>query len=388
MATKRIQSACNPVFRAPAARLLMLLSAFFCLAGYHCFAFSIIDRNAEAENSEISDEQPLTAQIRMEVLPVGDDCFDHLIQMANASGFDARDQIWFIDARQSHFSDIQCLNIYRVANQLLVKQELADLIEDHQSDTSRVTVAYVHGDRTDEFYAQYRGVQVYQNLFANDCGARPPVRFIIWSWKSEKEILRPGKDFRVKSTRSRCVGQSFALFLNRFPDQRILLTGYSLGCQVFLEAMQEPEILQRKSADDSAGYRLALIAPAMDGDFLSSIKFGNSVCPPIQETHIFDNSRDRILKLARFHSRRTSPNAGSSIPGLLKNGNLGYRNVFWYDLANSVGPYHAINNYTKVPLVRKTMQELANSLQMEFRAGFEQPPEPVADSLSSIPTAE
>lgn len=99
-----------------------------------------------------------------------------------------------------------------------------------------VTAMYIHGNQIDSALALRDGLDTYFQL-AGRYDDEGPVRFVIWSWPSDK-IHGPIRDGRSKADRS----DSDAYYLARFltplaPESRVGLVGYSYGARITAGAL-------------------------------------------------------------------------------------------------------------------------------------------------------
>ncbi len=301
------------------------------------------------------------------------------------------DQIWLVNGRNSHhFSDAECLTdvaVFDPCQLQWVDSDLNTLVNDHSQQKSLITVIYSHGDRTDEFYAVYRGIQFYQNIFSYQQESRPPIRYVIWSWQSERECLRPGLDFQIKANRSRVVGHSLASVLSQFSDDQMVLVGYSLGCQAFLEALgtefsicqpaeletESPNVAKNettiinpnatKSVSTEGAYRLALIAPALQGNYVADQRCHWPTVSRVAQLEIFENRQDYALRVARKIGRRTVSGGDWPISCLALNGNLPAREISVWEVGSLIGHRHSIVRYSQAPIIRQRISELVTSLR-------------------------
>jgi hypothetical protein len=91
------------------------------------------------------------------------------------------------------------------------------------------TIVFVHGNRVDWCKALQLGLHAYRVLVR--C-AHQPVRFVIWSWPSDKMggLLR---DVRVKGARTNTDSYYLARFIQQIPhDASIGLVGFSYGGRI------------------------------------------------------------------------------------------------------------------------------------------------------------
>jgi hypothetical protein len=177
----------------------------------------------------------------------------------------SQDEIWLVSGRR----DDGCLTCEWMIDSHWEQIAITKLTTAHDSDVGKSTVVYVHGNQTNDEYARARGLQLYQELFSRrdcDCQPAPPVRFVIFAWRSEREKARSSSDFKIKLARSIRVGSKFRCFLDRFDSRNMLLVGFSLGGQVILSGLREQQLsVEEESQKRKSGkYSVALITPALD----------------------------------------------------------------------------------------------------------------------------
>jgi hypothetical protein len=99
-----------------------------------------------------------------------------------------------------------------------------------------VTAMYVHGNQIDRGLALRDGLDTYFQL-AGRYDAGSPVRFVIWSWPSDK-IHGPINDGRTKAWRADAEAYYLARFLAPVPDKaRVGIVGYSYGARITAGAL-------------------------------------------------------------------------------------------------------------------------------------------------------
>ena len=120
-----------------------------------------------------------------------------------------QDDVWLISARKSHCapSDLSLLQCSHLENGCWQDSELDELVQLHSTDKTRVTMLYVHGNRTALKWAESRGLQFYDTALRK--ANRPPMRFVIFAWRSETERARIIPDYEIKSNRSVTIGETF-----------------------------------------------------------------------------------------------------------------------------------------------------------------------------------
>lgn len=271
-----------------------------------------------------------------------------------------RDDVWLISARHSHFhpDDVSLLDCSRLVNGCWQSENLAKLTNDHANDKTKVTMIYVHGNRTNLKWAKSRAIQFYDNSLRN-C-ERPPLRFVVFAWRSEAEKVRVIQDYKIKSNRSVTVGKAFCELLDHFGDRKMLLGGFSLGAQVVLSAMSEAE--QREVLPKSGQYQVAVMAPAINSDFSRaslSIYPQNSL---VRHTDVFVSRDDCVVKVSEVINRRANASC-FSITDLRDY--QGGQSVSVHDITREVTKRHSIDNYSRSPLVVSRICDLLNEVFQE-----------------------
>jgi hypothetical protein len=290
-----------------------------------------------------------------------------------------QDEVWLINGRLGHCNpcDLGLLTVQKFELGQWQASSLDALLGSHVADQSRTTLIYVHGDRTDDAWALSRGMQFYENVFVKTAEHRKGVRFVIWAWQSEKAQLRPSKDFSVKSSRAKLVGKSLANALKEFPDRRLVLVGYSLGCQAFLVGLQELSCIHLQTRSSTgAGFRVCLLAPALDGNFVAAQHFHWGGAELVEAADIFDNSADRALKCARVIGARKAAGGGQSIQKLACQGGLPLSNVSIFDLRNSVGNKHGVAYYSADPTLGCRLRQMVDMTGAELAVATVDSPAP------------
>ena len=271
------------------------------------------------------------------------------------------DDIWLVSARRAHCapSDLSLLRCSRLRNENWETAELDDLFHSHSSDRTKVTTVYVHGNLTNLKWAKSRGLQFYKTAFQAD--QRPPLRFVIFAWRSDQEKVRAIVDYEIKSKRSVVIGETFGRLLEKFEDRWIVISGFSLGAQVVFSALSMPEL---QNGDDRVGkYRVAVFAPVFNSDFVESelIKYVHN--PIVHRTELFLNHSDRAIKLSQWVAvmRAKSKFSLTELANgdKMNNGVVAGKLIKIRDITNETSNKHSIESYSVSNLLK---QELAESL--------------------------
>lgn len=273
----------------------------------------------------------------------------------------AEDEVWLIDAREfvSGGSNLEALKVSQFVDGELAPRSLSDLTNAHASGDSRATMLYVHGNQTDEKWALFRGLQVYRNALTTQPELRNPVRFVIWTWKSELEKIRRYPDFQIKAERSMQVGETFAATLNQFNDHNIVVFGYSLGVQVLLSAFDSPSLVCRDS--DSSCYQAIFAAPAINAKFVANHSLKRDQTQSIIERSVvFTNRKDRAIRAAQTIIRRQLPGEESTIEGLSNAGKLQVGQISGVDVSDEAGYRHRVERYTRSAKLQRVVADFVN----------------------------
>ena len=253
----------------------------------------------------------------------------------------AQDEIWLVSARQHK----QCeLNLQRLIDGQWVPACMEELTDAHAVDQQRSSVVYVHGNRTDDEYARSRGLQFYENVF-NGESSSGPVRFVIFAWRSEREKIRPTLDFKVKLDRSVELGPTFANFLDKFQDRRIVLAGFSLGSQVVLSGLVQ---LPSQVASDKVGkFQVALVTPALKAADASNSVASLPLNPTAAKTVVFVNRKDNAIRAAMLVAKVTSMQPAVTLEQIANRPTCETANpVFIEDMTAQTTGCHSITKYS------------------------------------------
>lgn len=134
-----------------------------------------------------------------------------------------------------------------------------------------VVAMYVHGNQIDSSLALRDGLDTYFQL-AGRYDAGSPVRFVIWSWPSDK-IHGPIRDGRTKASRADGEAYYLARFLAPMPAKaRVGIVGYSYGARITAGALHllggEELCGWRVTPGNEVAYRVVFWAAAEHDDWL------------------------------------------------------------------------------------------------------------------------
>ena len=277
------------------------------------------------------------------------------------------DDVWLVSARDSHCapSDLSRLRCSRLENGNWKTAQLEELICLHSTDKTKVTMLYVHGNRTSTKWAWSRGLQFYETAFQTE--KRPPIRFVIFAWRSDTELVRPIPDYNIKSERSVMIGETFAQLLCRFTDRKMVIGGFSLGAQVVLSAVSKPGL---QVIDERPGkYRIAVFAPALNSEFIQSKLECFPYNPVVYPTYVFLNQNDLATKVSRSLARK-STRSDLSLRKLATTSPRAETSILIRDITCEVSRRHSIVNYGYSVSINVEMARLLNATFEDQSAGI------------------
>ncbi|MGI9517216.1 MAG: alpha/beta hydrolase [Pirellulaceae bacterium] len=276
-----------------------------------------------------------------------------------------QDELWLVSTR-----DIQSLDCSGKVplDQFVCKHTqgtgwnrvpIEQLIDVHNRHQDLKTVIFIHGNRTDAFWARRRSKQAYQALIANQSASCPPVRFIIWSWPSDPD---PGPrflaDFSSKIERSDFDGHLLGQFLGQLRREKsILMVTYSLGTQIALTGL-EHMVMRADAANDIESqptFDMIAMAPATNCFWPQHPWRMEASTSQIDSLRLVRNPDDIAMRAFQaFCKLNGRCYRATGAEALLQS----HHNVRQYDVSDGVGCEHSIVNYVSQPEVLAEVREL------------------------------
>lgn len=274
------------------------------------------------------------------------------------------DQIWLIDTRG--LSSGQFLPRIKQLDQA-AETARSSLDAFHAGDAAEyVTVVFVHGNNFSADDAVSYGLEAYASL-VDVPRPRPPVRFVIWSWPSDRQFTSFSRDARVKACRTNVEARHMAAFLadDRFQTP-ISLVGYSFGARVICGALHLSaggqlcgQRLPESAAAPAVALRAVLLAAAMDNDWLLPGEFHGLALEPVERMTVLINRRDVVLRFYPVLHRHTgSPALG--ISGLWESGQwaTAAEKLVQHDVTDQVRMLHSVLPYLRsAPIMARIRAE-------------------------------
>lgn len=224
------------------------------------------------------------------------------------------------------------------------------------------TLFFVHGNRTEVDEVVPRGLAVHSALL-NSCVSHPPVRFVLWSWPSDR-IHGQLKDVRAKAQRSDLERYYMAPFLARFPDgYPVGIVAYSYGARITNGALNLIGE-QTTTASLAAGpqFHSALWAAASNNDWLlagGAHQWAPVACP---DWFITFNSCDPALKWYHVVDK-CNPGEALGYTGLPNGPILDSPRINQMNVSGMVGDTHDLYRYLQFEPI------LAGSREVVLREG-------------------
>ncbi len=207
--------------------------------------------------------------------------------------------------------------------------------------------------------------RAYRNL-ARQFPNSPPLRFVAWSWPSDRLPGRRLNDAKIKLARTPAASYYIAWLVDQLPpDMSISMSGYSFGARIIMGSL---ELL----AGGRVGrYRLAsreerrprkidavLIGAAFDNnDLLPGQPFGRSLSQAHQVL-LFVNSSDRALRFYHYlYGRHHRHLKAAGLTGIASAHYLGAERhkIVTRDVTSQIGRRHGADLYFQSSSLLRTM---------------------------------
>lgn len=158
------------------------------------------------------------------------------------------------------------------------------------------TVIFVHGNRHDAQDARVVGQAIFARL-ARELPPDRPMRFVIWSWPSDRIVHSLRKDVRVKAIRGEEEGKNVANFVAALDrNVPILLIGHSYGARVIGPALHWLSLVDAASAAPPQRRRAVFMAGGLDYDWLAPQGKYRGAFDAVERGVVMFNPCDNVLK--------------------------------------------------------------------------------------------
>jgi hypothetical protein len=213
---------------------------------------------------------------------------------------EVEDDLWLVSSRcaRCETDGSVRLHYWQYAGGCWEKRTLADLLA---ADPSIRTCIHVHGNRCDFAKANTAGWAYYSTL-TGGCVRRPPMRFIVFTWPSDRIQGSGRKDVQTKAVRAECHAFYLAWLVRQLSAETPLsMVGYSFGTRVIggtLHLLGGGTLRGRSvgPAVERPGIRVVMLAAAMDNSaFLPGCTFQCGPCQ-IDQILVTRNTADPAMK--------------------------------------------------------------------------------------------
>lgn len=222
-----------------------------------------------------------------------------------------------------------------------------------------VTSVFVPGNGYSGKQVRELGSVAYRRLVAGAAN-ETPLRFVIWSWPSDRINAGPVQDARVKAARTTLAAWYLARWLDDLePLGDISIIGCSFGARVVGEALElrgggrlGPYELTDPASTRSQ-VRVVLVSAAIDNDWLLPGRRLGHALSHVERLLLINNTSDSVLRRYGWLYGRRNSAAALGYTGLIGVRRLGDNaaKVRQIDATNTVGRQHGFMNYFSVPRV-------------------------------------
>ncbi|HEV7222053.1 MAG TPA: hypothetical protein VGN42_05080 [Pirellulales bacterium] len=218
---------------------------------------------------------------------------------------------------------------------------------------SSTSCVFVAGNGYTDAETRALGRSAYLGL-SRGLSAETPLRFVIWSWPSDRTDAAVIQDLRIKAARTDRVAWHLAEWLNETAaGLDCSLIGASFGVRVAGGALHllgggrlgGYALTQRNGS--LAPMPVLFISPAIDNDWLlPGHRFGRAMSQ-VERLLLVNNSSDRMLKRYHWLYGRRSPAEALGHSGLVAASRFGddREKISQFDAAAVIGPQHGCGPY-------------------------------------------
>ena len=138
----------------------------------------------------------------------------------------------------------------------------------------------------------------------------------------------------------------------------MVICGFSLGAQVALTALSNPELQQQH--EQPGKYRVAIIAPALNSHFVNSELACYPCNPIVKQTEVFLNRLDCPVKVSQTIARRRTKSE-FSVRDIAGDGRLNCNSIAIRDITREVSRRHSVVSYGRSKCMSFKLAEMLNS---------------------------
>lgn len=287
---------------------------------------------------------------------------EELVESRRASA-PATHELWLVSCRHGAFGEGDPSRLTYAAHRDASGWSPASQDDFRRSSPPAVHCVLVLGHGYTAAETQHLGTTIFRRLAA---GLPPdlPVRFVIWSWPSDKSDTGPVRDLRAKAVRTPQVARSLARWLDETPlAGRVSLLGTSFGARIVMEALElraggrvgGVEFATATSAPRQ-GVNVVLISAAIDNDWLLPGRRLGASLSGIDRLLLINNRDDSVLNRYHWLYGRRSKAAALGVTGLTVGRLDQSATVQQIDAASIIGRQHGCAPYFDSPRLLATMR--------------------------------
>ena|GEM_PF-1532730 len=294
-----------------------------------------------------------------------------VVPTANVDSLGCEDQVWLISTRRLSCRSAGSSNPNWEIHQLERGRTWSARSAEEfyaSDDPTLLTVFMVHGNDQSPSEAVERGMLFYRRVVQP---MERRVRYVIWSWPSDKQAIRPKLDALAKLPRTNLEPSFLAPFIARIrSDVPVGVVGYSYGARVLagtLHMLGGGRIEGRSVpvGGDSRRIRAVLIAAAVGRDsLLPGQRFGKALSQ-VDRVLVTMNPLDRVLKFFPLVSEGRDIALGRLGPVLAGLPSTDRSKVSALNVQPIVRHKHEFSVYMSVPSIMASIRrELATTSSM------------------------
>lgn len=198
------------------------------------------------------------------------------VDACESAGLHADDELWFVSTRCARHAPDGSIRLYYWKYDGVGKWQSKTLEDFLSASSSLPTCFHIHGNRMTPSLANCGGWNYFTTFTNGVCKQRPPLRWVILNWPSERCCRKNRDDLRAKAVRAECHAFYLAWLVDQMAvDARISMIGYSYGARLIAGAMHllgggclcGQQLVERTNPEPRA-IRAVFLGGALDNDHM------------------------------------------------------------------------------------------------------------------------
>lgn len=213
------------------------------------------------------------------------------------------DELWIVSARRARATAAgpTGYDVWRYEGS--GRWHTSNVAEFAAADPNVPVCFHVHGNRVSFCDALCGGWAYYTKFTAGRCRERGPIRWVVFTWPSDRLNIGSRKDVQIKAVRAECYGYYLAWIADQLPaEARVSMIGYSFGTRVIGAglhylgggALRGRALAERRHEDRAV--RAVLLAGATDNDGFLPGRYMQMAPSQIDRLLVGVNRRDPAMK--------------------------------------------------------------------------------------------